>query len=144
MTQTNRISEVSEICTRVKAGGLRKTKQRTRLVELLVSQSEPISVDHLLRLLGPEFDMVTLYRCLRAFEKIGLVYRVYRLRSGAVWGLMREDIPPLFVESRKSGRFERIESQLIRELYGALDSVRRTLIIQGYRDVSCCAQFIAD
>jgi Fur family ferric uptake transcriptional regulator len=56
--------------------GLRCTQPRVKLLKSLIAEHGPFSVEELSRLSGsPRLDRVTVYRCLTAFEEIGLVRR---------------------------------------------------------------------
>ncbi len=55
---------------------LKKTKGREALLKVLVNQHGPFSVDELHHFVKKQkVDLVTVYRCLTAFETIGLVRR---------------------------------------------------------------------
>jgi Fur family transcriptional regulator, ferric uptake regulator len=69
---------VEEACSRIRASGMRVTKPRVALVEALLKQAGPLSIDKLHQAVGVNAcDLVTIYRCLAAFEEIGLVRRSY-------------------------------------------------------------------
>ncbi len=60
----------------MQAGGLKKTQGRQLLLEFLVEEHGPFTVDEIFSGLKKHaIDRVTLYRCLTAFEEIGLVRR---------------------------------------------------------------------
>jgi Fur family ferric uptake transcriptional regulator len=55
---------------------LRKTKHREALLKILLENHGPFSVEELRQFVGNDIlDLVTVYRCLTAFESIGLVRR---------------------------------------------------------------------
>ncbi len=56
--------------------GLRQTRPRMALLEALIAEHGPFSVDELLKLPSLKgLDRVTVYRCMSAFEDAGLVSR---------------------------------------------------------------------
>ena len=56
--------------------GLRHTRPRVALLEALIAEHGPFSVDELLKLPSLKgLDRVTVYRCMSAFEDAGLVSR---------------------------------------------------------------------
>lgn len=56
--------------------GLRHTRSRVALLEALIAEHGPFSVDELLKLPSLKgLDRVTVYRCMSAFEAAGLVSR---------------------------------------------------------------------
>ena len=68
--------ELDAALTIMQAGGLKKTQGRQLLLEFLVEDHGPFTVDEIFSGLRKQaIDRVTLYRCLTAFEEIGLVRR---------------------------------------------------------------------
>jgi len=62
--------------------GMRVTATRRRLAETLFHAGAPLSIEAIHQQLGPKsFDLVTLYRCLSAFEEAGVV-QVVRDENG--------------------------------------------------------------
>ncbi|MES1168577.1 MAG: transcriptional repressor, partial [Oleiharenicola lentus] len=71
-------ASVTEACSRIRHAGMRVTKPRVALVETLLSLSGPVSIERIHQLVGTQTcDLVTIYRCLAAFENLGLVRRSY-------------------------------------------------------------------
>lgn len=55
---------------------LKRTKTREILLEFLIEKHGPFSIEEIRQALKrKELDLVTVYRCVQAFEKIGLVRR---------------------------------------------------------------------
>ena len=60
--------------------GMRVTKPRVALVETLMKLDGPVSIERIHQQVGiKSCDLVTIYRCLAAFENLGLVRRSYLL-----------------------------------------------------------------
>lgn len=69
---------LEEAQSRIRAAGMRVTRPRVALVEALLRQPGPVSIEQLHQLVGlAACDLVTIYRCLAAFEDLGLVRRTY-------------------------------------------------------------------
>ena len=69
---------VNEARNRIRTAGMRVTKPRIALVETLLKQEGPVSIERIHREVGVKScDLVTIYRCLAAFEGLGLVRRSY-------------------------------------------------------------------
>lgn len=56
--------------------GLRNTRQRKIILELLISYGSPLSHAEILSKLDEKFDRVTLYRTLETLRKTGVVHQV--------------------------------------------------------------------
>ncbi len=68
-----------EACNRIRNAGMRVTKPRVALVEALLKQAGPVSIERIHQEVGVDScDLVTIYRCLAAFEGLGLVRRSYQ------------------------------------------------------------------
>lgn len=69
---------LTEACSRIRSAGMRVTKPRIALVEGLLQQTGPVSIERIHHVVGENScDLVTIYRCLAAFENLGLVRRSY-------------------------------------------------------------------
>ncbi len=69
---------LEEACNRIRTASMRVTKPRVALVEALLAQAGPVSIERLHQVVGVKAcDLVTIYRCLAAFEDLGLVRRSY-------------------------------------------------------------------
>lgn len=53
------------------------TRQRNLVFSLLSSESKPISLPQIAKKLQKELDLVTVYRTVDSFEKLGIVKKVY-------------------------------------------------------------------
>ena len=70
-------TDISRILQRLKECGLRLTRNRENLVEVLARAEQPLSADELRQKAGfAETDLVTVYRNLEAFQSAGILQRV--------------------------------------------------------------------
>jgi len=71
---------------------MRITKPRKALLKTLMLAPQPISVEALHSQLGEkDFDLVTIYRNLEAFEQVGLVHKFMTESGKALYEWMLED-----------------------------------------------------
>lgn len=64
---------------RVRKAGMKVTQQRTQVLQVLLSNTSPLTVDEIFKQLAPESDsadLVTIYRILKKFEDSLLVNRL--------------------------------------------------------------------
>lgn len=66
------ISDIKKLLSESK---LKATKNRIKILEALQCASRPLSIDELLRDVQNSMDMVTVYRTMKAFVRIGIVYQ---------------------------------------------------------------------
>ncbi|HRG56565.1 MAG TPA: transcriptional repressor, partial [Lacunisphaera sp.] len=67
-------SAMNEARERIRLGGLRITKPRLAIIDALLRRHGPSSIEHIHQGMGARrCDMVTVYRCLAAFEQLGMV-----------------------------------------------------------------------
>lgn len=72
------VTVLQEACGRIRTAGMRVTKPRVALIEALLTFPGPASIERIHQAVGiKSCDLVTIYRCLAAFEDLGLVRRSY-------------------------------------------------------------------
>lgn len=122
---------------------LRITEPRKALLQLLVGVSKPLSADELHEALGAEeFDLVTIYRNLDAFENAGIVNRIPTESGKSLYELNAEQHHYHHIICRKCHctekldtcevvKLERLASDLgysevthVLELYGVCETCR--------------------
>jgi Fur family ferric uptake transcriptional regulator len=67
--------------------GLKKTKPRLKVLEILSTREMATSQPDLERLIGKEIDRVTLYRTLNTFEEKGLIHKIIDLHGTANYAI---------------------------------------------------------
>lgn len=71
---------------RLREAKMRVTQSRLALLNMLGSSATPLSIEELHRGVGLETcDAVTIYRCMVAFEEIGVVQRSFRHRGTTLY-----------------------------------------------------------
>ena len=69
--------DLSDVLERLRQCGLRMTRNRESLVEVLIDSDHPLSADEIREAAGfAATDLVTVYRNLEAFQSAGLLQRI--------------------------------------------------------------------
>ncbi|WP_269540865.1 Fur family transcriptional regulator [Cerasicoccus fimbriatus] len=86
------VANIDSILDKLRAHGMRITATRKRLTSVLCDAGTPLSIEAIHQRLGPKsFDLVTLYRCLDAFEEVGVVQVVRDEHGKALYELIDAD-----------------------------------------------------
>lgn len=129
---------------RLRSAGLRVTQPRLAILEVLHGRIEPITIEELHESLSrSDCDLVTVYRCLDAFEAIGMVKRFY-LRSGTTAFTTDQAGENLFVAWKDGCRSADVSPKVVKSLRDEIAAVEGLLAQRGYRDVRGLVQFFAD
>ncbi|MGF1484913.1 MAG: Fur family transcriptional regulator [Opitutales bacterium] len=101
----------------IERSSLRMTHKRERLLEALVAVDRPISAAALRdRADLPESDLVTVYRTLEAFERIGIIQRIPLEENGCLYELTETNDHHHHFICRECHRAERLDLCLAKEL----------------------------
>lgn len=71
----------------LKANGLKVTKPRLRVLEVISDKKTAINQPELEKVFGTEIDRVTLYRILSSFEEKGILHKVFDLHGTATYAI---------------------------------------------------------
>lgn len=127
---------------KLKAAGLRITQPRLTILAALIKQGRPTSIEAIHDELGRgSCDLVTVYRCVAAFEEIGIVRRTYFHNGTGLYSLRLDDAPHYHVVSKATGTVDELDSETAQELRAALVAVEDKLRARGYTGVSHLAEF---
>ena len=142
-TASARLPNPIEYATgKLKSAGLRVTQPRLSIVGALAACTQPISIEDLHSRVGSEAcDLVTVYRCMAAFEEIGLVRRAYFNDGAAVYELNLGLPAAYHVVCRETKRVEEIDSATAAELRAMITQIEERLQARGYRDVRHIVEF---
>lgn len=122
-------------CASLREAGMRVTKPRIALLNRLLQHQMPASIEEIhaaVRKSG--CDLVTVYRCLAAFERVGLVHRSYRHSGTALFHIAMGTTPRYHVVCKHCGGFEPVD-------YFRADGVEQVLAARGYTQVSHVLEF---
>jgi Fur family ferric uptake transcriptional regulator len=131
-------------CARLKSAGLRVTQPRLAILAALVKRGEPASIEQIhAELGGSRCDLVTVYRCMAAFEEIGLVRRAFFLSGTSLFAIdlgkgSRNRYHVLCRQTRRMGEIDPAASE---ELARALENVEKALHEKGYTDLGHIVEF---
>lgn len=127
---------------RLKSAGLRVTQPRMAILEALCRQPTPISIENLHAGLPPgACDLVTVYRCMAAFERGGLVRRAVIHQGTSLYQVAFGQAETYHVVCRASGKLEPLSPEVSRELQKAVATAREELRAKGYREVAHMLEF---
>jgi Fe2+ or Zn2+ uptake regulation protein len=77
-----------QVRRRLRTSGVRLTKPRERLIEILAATHAPATIEQLHAAIGHQScDLATMYRNLAAFEKVGVVRRMHFETGAALFEL---------------------------------------------------------
>ena len=129
-------------CYKLKEAGLRITQPRVAILAALIKAGRPTSIDALHGELGPKScDIVTVYRCMAAFESIGLVRRAFLINGTSLYEINLGDPNRYHVVCKQTNKVEELDATSADELRRAVQTVEETLRAQGYSDVGHIVEF---
>lgn len=135
-------SDLQLVTHALRRAGLRVTQPRLKLLAALRRRGEPTSIEQLhhdVRSSG--CDLVTVYRCMAAFEDIGLVQRTYLYDGTAGYSLKLNGNPRYYVVCKASNRVEELDATTARDIRHMLAAVEDRLRSRGYSDVGHRVEF---
>jgi Fur family transcriptional regulator, ferric uptake regulator len=135
---------LEQACARLKAAGLRITQPRIAILNALINRSEPATIEQIhLDLKDSACDLVTVYRCLAAFEELGLVRRCFFHNGTSLYQIQFSDEPVYHIVSKEGAILGTVSSELAQELRAVITKVEAELKGHGYTNVSHMAAFFA-
>lgn len=138
-------SALEQACGRLKAAGLRITQPRIAILNALINRTAPATIEQIhLDLKDSACDLVTVYRCLAAFEELGLVRRCFFHNGTSLYQLQLTTEPVYHVVSKEGAILETIPNELAIELSGVLSKIEADLKARGFSDISHMAAFFAN
>lgn len=140
---TSKSLSLVELATaRLKVAGLRITQPRLAILAALSKRAQPTSIEQLHADVGTEnCDLVTVYRCMAAFEEIGLVRRAFFHNGTALYEINLGQPVRYHVVCKSSNRVDELDGETTEELRRAIDAVQEKLRSRGYADVGHIVEF---
>jgi Fur family ferric uptake transcriptional regulator len=133
---------VEVACYKLKEAGLRITQPRVAILAALIKTGRPTSIDSLHGELGAHScDIVTVYRCMAAFESIGLVRRAFLINGTSLYEINLGDPNRYHVVCKQTNKVEELDPSSANELRRAVQIVEDTLRNQGYAEVGHIVEF---
>ncbi len=135
---------LDQACARLKAAGLRITQPRIAILTALFGQSQPITIEQIHEKLNSRScDLVTVYRCLAAFEELGLVRRSYFHNGTSLYQIQMGTELVYHVVSKNDNTVTALSPELTVELRAVIQKIEDSLKAAGYTDISHMAEFFA-
>lgn len=138
-------SSLEKACSRLKSAGLRITQPRIAILTALINRSQPATIEQIhLDLKDSSCDLVTVYRCLAAFEELGLVRRCFFHNGTSLYQIQLTDEPVYHVVSKDGEILETIAPELAKELNSVIGKIEADLKARGFSDTTHMAAFFAN
>ena len=128
-------SALDEARTRIRQAGMRITKPRFAIVESMQQHEGPVSIERIHQQMGPAVcDLVTVYRCLAAFEQLGMVRRSYLHNGTCLYELTLHSPRHYHIICKSCGSSDRVD-------YFPVEGIEQLLQDRGYTQVSHVVEF---
>jgi Fur family ferric uptake transcriptional regulator len=138
-------ASIDVACARLKSAGLRITQPRVAILEALLKRTAPASIEQLHNdLANSACDLVTVYRCLAAFQEVGLVRLCYFHNGTSLYQIALDgDSAPYHIVSKDTDEVSELDAESSAELRAVVKRIEETLKSRGYTDVSHLVEFFA-
>ena len=135
-------SPLNLACARLKAAGLRITQPRIAILAALAKRGQPTTIEQIhADLESGSCDLVTVYRCLSAFEDIGLVRRSFFHNGTSLYALSMGEAHPYHVICKETNRVQEIDPETTAELRRNVVHIEELLKSRGYNNVTHVVEF---
>ena len=129
-------------CAHLKSAGLRITQPRIAILTALIKRGQPTSIEQIHGdLREGSCDLVTVYRCMAAFEEIGLVRRSFFHNGTSLYVVNLGGANRYHVICKDTNRLEALDESTVAELRLCVQQVENILRSRGYEDVSHVVEF---
>ncbi len=143
-TENTPQAHIDLACTRLKAAGLRITQPRVAILEALIKRAQPASIEQIHGdLTNAACDLVTVYRCLAAFQEVGLVRLCYFHNGTSLYQINLETDNSYHIISKETNEVQELSTENSNELRAVISRIEESLRASGYTDVSHLVQFFA-
>ena len=131
-------------CGRLREAGLRITQPRISIIRTLIAHSQPLSIEQIhAELNNKSCDLVTVYRCLGAFEEIGLVRRSFFHNGTSLYQLGDRKEAVYHVVAKDTHEIRDLDAETSARLAAAIKQVEEQLKAEGYDNVTHVLEFFA-
>ncbi len=128
-------SPLNEARSRIRNAQMRITKPRIAIIESLLQHEGPVSIERIHQDIGAKVcDLVTVYRCLSAFESLGLVRRSYLHNGTCLYEVTLGNPRHYHIVCKSCGQTERVD-------YFSVEGMERMLQDRGYTQLSHVVEF---
>jgi len=137
-------TQFEQCCQRLKSAGLRITQPRISILSALLKRDSPATIEQLhADLTDKSCDLVTVYRCLAAFEDLGIVRRCYFHNGTSLYQIQVEGSPSYHVVDKATNQVSPLPADLAAELLSVVKKIETRLTAQGNDEVSHMIEFFA-
>ncbi len=127
---------------RLKSAGLRITQPRLAILGALSRREQPTTIEQIHEDVGAgNCDLVTVYRCMAAFEEIGLVRRAFFHNGTALYEINLGQPTRYHVVCKATNRVEELDPAVSEELRRAIETVQEGLRARGFAEVGHIVEF---
>ncbi|ACB75648.1 Fur family transcriptional regulator [Opitutus terrae] len=135
-------SPLNVACARLKAAGLRITQPRIAILAALIKRGQPTTIEQIhADLESGSCDLVTVYRCLSAFEDIGLVRRSFYHNGTSLYAINLGETHPYHVICKETNQVQAIDLETTAELRKNVQAIEELLKARGYNNVTHVVEF---
>lgn len=121
---------------------MRITQPRIAILTAIINRGQPTSIEQIHdELAAGSCDLVTVYRCLGAFERIGIVRRSFFHNGTSLYDVNLDETNRYHVVCKESNRVDPIAPALTDELRRSINQIEESLRAAGYNDVSHVVEF---
>lgn len=140
----NAQARLDAACARLREAGLRITQPRIAIISVLIARSQPVSIEQIhAELNNKSCDLVTVYRCLGAFEEIGLVRRSFFHNGTSLYQLSDGNSTVYHVVAKDTQEIRDLDAETSARLSASIKQVEDQLKAEGYENVSHVLEFFA-
>lgn len=133
---------LTDLCARLRAGGLRLTPARRTMLATLLQCSTPVTLTHLNAMIGPpRIALATLFRSMLRLEEIELVTRMIDRRGTANWELNTGSARKFAITEPATGQIAALDPATCSSLRRLLARLEVNLRDRGYTHVQLTVAF---
>lgn len=137
-------SRLDAACGRLREAGLRITQPRIAIISALIARPQPVSIEQIhADLNNKSCDLVTVYRCLGAFEEIGLVRRSFFHNGTSLYQLSDGKDAVYHIVSKDTQEIRDLDLETSSRLAASIKQVEEELKAQGYQNITHVLEFFA-
>jgi Fur family ferric uptake transcriptional regulator len=126
----------------LRAQGLRITQPRIAILTALIHHNRPSTIEQIhVELKEGSCDLVTVYRCLAAFEEIGVVRRSFHHNGTSLYEISLGKEAQYHVVSRNAETLEQLDPESAAELREVIQRIEARLRAHGHSDVAHVVEF---
>lgn len=136
------LSPVEIATAKLKSAGLRITQPRLAILEALSKRAKPSSIEQIHEDVGAEnCDLVTVYRCMAAFDEIGLVRRAFFHNGTTLYEINLGQPTRYHIVCKHTNQVVELDAELAGELRHKVEAIEEKLRARGYSEVGHIVEF---